>query len=96
MHLPNDLHPIRRTPLEDEALVEFNAFSRGLANEALRRKPEICIIRDFTNEEMQAERIRQIKLYEHALECVLEDGIRKRRFPHLTGNHSLCMKLLNT
>ena len=78
MHLPNDLQPIRRTPLEDEALIEFDAFSRGWANKALRRKPENCIIGDFTNEEMQAERIRQFKLYEHALECVLEDGIKNK------------------
>ena len=34
---------------------------------------------------MQAESIRQFKLYEHALECVQIDGINKRRFP---GNHS--------
>ena len=42
MHLPNDLHPIRRTPLAEEAIVEFDALSRGLANEALRREPKNC------------------------------------------------------
>jgi hypothetical protein len=69
-------------------LVEFDTFSRGLANEALRRKPESCIIGDFTNEEMQAERIRQFNLYMYALDCVLKDGLRKGRFQHPTGNHS--------
>ena len=56
MHLPNDLHPIRHTPLEDEALVEFDALSRGLSNKTLRRKPENCIIGDITDEEMQKQK----------------------------------------
>ena len=38
---------------------------------------------------MQAERIRQFKLYLHALDCVDIDKVNKRRFPHPTGNHSL-------
>ena len=59
MYLPNDLHPIMRFRLDEDTLVEFDAFSRGLANEELRRKPENCIIDDFTEKEMQAERIRQ-------------------------------------
>jgi hypothetical protein len=50
--LPNELDPTRLTSLSREALVEFDAFSRGIANEALRRKPENCIIGDFTNEEI--------------------------------------------
>ena len=37
---------------------------------------------------MQAERIRQFKLYLHALDCVDIDKVNKRRFPHPTGNHS--------
>ena len=74
--------------MDEDTIVEFDAFSRGLANEALRHKPENCIIGYITNIEMQAERIRQFKLYEHALECVQIDGINKRRFPHPTGNHS--------
>ena len=88
MHLPNDMHPTRHFRLSEETLVEFDAFSRGLANEALRRKPEDCIIGNFTDEEMQAERIRQFKLYLHALDCVDIDKVNKRRFPHPTGNHS--------
>jgi hypothetical protein len=55
MHLPKDMDPRRPMRLSRETLVEFDAFSRGLAKEALRRKPENCIIGDFTNEEMQAE-----------------------------------------
>ena len=62
-------------------------------NEALQRKPENCIIGDFTNEEMQAERIRQFKLYEHALECVLEDGINKVGFNIQLVIIVPCMKL---
>ena len=88
MHLPNDMHPIRHYRLPEETLVEFDAFSRGLANDALRRKPKDCIIGNFTDEEMQAERIRQFKLYLHALDCVDIDKVNKRRFPHPTGNHS--------
>ena len=34
---------------------------------------------------MQAERIRQFKLFLHAVDCVQIDSINKRRFP---GNHS--------
>ena len=56
-----------------------------MANEALRRKPENCIIGDFTDEEMQAKRIRQFKLYLHAVDCVQIDAANKRRFPE---NHS--------
>ena len=37
---------------------------------------------------MQAERIRQFKLYLHAVDCVQIDAVKKRRFPHPTGNHS--------
>ena len=37
---------------------------------------------------MQAERKRQFNLYMYALDCVFEDGLRKRRFKHPTGNHS--------
>ena len=37
---------------------------------------------------MQAERIRQFKLYLHALDCVDIDKVNKRRFPYPTGNHS--------
>ena len=55
-----------------------------MANEALRRKPENCIIGDFTDEEMQAERLRQFKLYLHALDCVDIDKANKRS----PGNHS--------
>ena len=51
-------------------------------------KPEICIIGNFTDEEMQAERIRQFKLYLHALDCVDIDRVNKRKFPHPTGSHS--------
>jgi hypothetical protein len=64
--------------LSSQILVEFDAISRGLANEALQRKPEKCIIGDFTNEEMQAERIRQFNMYLYALDCVDEDRIRKK------------------
>jgi hypothetical protein len=38
---------------------------------------------------MQAESIRQFNLYLYACECVFKDGLRKRRFKHPTGNHSL-------
>ena len=37
---------------------------------------------------MQAERIRQFKLYLHALDCVDIDKVNKRRFTHPTGKHS--------
>ena len=43
-YLPNELDPMRLTPLSRESLVEFDVLSRGIANEALRRKPENCII----------------------------------------------------
>ena len=59
MHLPNDVDPTMPNSdirLSRRTLEEFDAFSRGLANKALRRKPEDCIIGNFTDEEMQAER----------------------------------------
>ena len=34
VHLPNDVDPINNMPLTPERLVEFDQFSRGLANEA--------------------------------------------------------------
>jgi hypothetical protein len=91
MHLPNDVDP--RMPNSDirlsrDTFAEFDAFSRVLANEALRRKPEDCIIGNFTDEEMQADRRRQFNLYMYALDCVDEDRIQKYKFEHPTGNHS--------
>jgi hypothetical protein len=67
---------------------EFDALSRGLAYEALRCKPKDFIAGNFTDVQMQAEKIRQFKLYLNACECVLEDRLRERRFPHPTGNLS--------
>ena len=40
VHLPNDVNPINNMPLSPERLVEFDQFSRGLANEAQRRMPQ--------------------------------------------------------
>ena len=62
VHLPNDMHPIMHYRLDEDTLVEFDAFSRGLANEALRRKPENCIIGDFTNEESSSRKNQTIQI----------------------------------
>jgi hypothetical protein len=97
MHLPNDMDP--RMPihcdirLSRQTLVEFDAFSHGLANEALRRKSENCIIGDFTNEEIQAERARQFNLFLYALYCEDEDGIRKIGLNIPQVNIVYCIKL---
>ena len=91
MHLPNDVDPTMPNSdirLSRRTLEEFDAFSRGLANEALRRKPEDCIIGNFTDEEMQAERRRQFNLYKYALDCVDYDRIQKYKFQYPIGNHS--------
>ena len=48
--------------LSRHTLAESDALSCGLASEALRRKTEDCIIGNFTDEEMQAERRRQFNL----------------------------------
>ena len=44
VHLPNDLDLITNRPLTPERLVEFDQFSRGLANEAQRRMPADTVI----------------------------------------------------
>ena len=81
-HLPNDLDPITNRPLTPERLVEFDQFSRGLANEAQRRMPAGCIVGNFSNDEMVEERKRQYSLYENARATVLQDRITKSIFPH--------------
>ena len=69
-------------PLTPQRLVEFDQFSRGLANEAQRRMPAGCIVGNFSNDEMVEERKRQYNLYENARATVLQDRITKSIFPH--------------
>ena len=76
------MDPITNRPLTPERLVEFDQFSRGLANEAQRRMPAGCIVGDFSNDEMVEERRRQYRLYEAARANVLQDRITKKIFPH--------------
>ena len=68
-------------PLSPERLVEFDQFSRGLANEAQRHMPEGCIVDNFSDDEMVEERRRQYRLYEDARANVLQDHITKTIFP---------------
>ena len=72
VHLPNDVDPINNMPLTPERLVEFDQFSRGLANEAQRRMPAGCTVENFSNDEMVEERRRQYRLYEHARATVIQ------------------------
>ena len=69
-------------PLSPDRLVEFDQFSRRLANEAQRRMPAGCIVGKFSNDEMVQERRRQYRLYEDARANVLQDRITKTIFPH--------------
>ena len=77
VHLPNDVDPINNMPLSPERLVEFDQFSRGLANEAQRRMPAGCTVGNFSNDGMVEERRRQYSLYQAARANVLQDRITK-------------------
>ena len=48
--LPINVDPFNNMPLSSERLVEFDQFSRGLANEAKRRMPKRSTVGDFFND----------------------------------------------